>query len=917
MTDELKRIPEQPGEEVAERKRMEEALLEREAQYRALFEGSPDAILLADAETGDIVDANAAASRLLARPHEEIVGLHHSNIHPPQMETFSREGFARYVEETRGRVEIYPIEHAVLRPDGSEVPVEILAQLVTIKGKKILQGVFRDITARKRVEEALRESRNLLQAVLDTIPARVFWKDRDLRYLGCNKPFALDAGVRSPDEMIGKDDYQMGWREQADLYRSDDRHVLESGKPKINYEEPQTTPDGRRIWLRTNKVPLQNADGTIQGVLGTYEDITGYKQTAESLRQAALIVENSPVMLFRWKAAEGWPIALVSQNVVQLGYTPEELLDGSVLFASIVHPEDLERIGHEVQTYTANGIDRFQQEYRIITKDGLVRWVDDRTVVERDDTGCVTHYQGIIVDITERKRAEQALRRNEERFRSIAETTTDVIYRLRPDGSVNYVSPSVQSVLGFTVEETMGKNFTQFIHPEDMENAVNAYQQLLEGKPVRNLSLRVLKKAGDAIHVEVNVIPLAHDGSVYEIQGVIHDITERKRAEEEKEQLQAQFIQAQKMESVGRLAGGVAHDFNNMLNVILGYAEIALKQLGQASPLRDNLQNIQMAAKRSADLTRQLLAFARKQTIAPRLLDLNETVEGILKLLLRLIGENISVAWVPGRGLWTVKIDPAQVDQILANLLVNARDAIADKGKITIETDNVVLDEAYCTGHRGFMPGRFAMLAVSDDGCGMDQEHLAHIFEPFFTTKGVGRGIGLGLATVYGIVKQNDGFINVYSEPGKGTTIRIYLPSYETRTEPVPAEGPAAVKGGTETILLVEDEPMVLKLCKTLLEERGFTVLTASTPGEAMRLAAEHAGRIHLLITDVVMPEMNGWDLAKRLLALYPDIKSLFMSGYTSNIISQRLVQEEGVHFMQKPFSEDELTAKVREALGR
>jgi two-component system cell cycle sensor histidine kinase/response regulator CckA len=790
MTDKRKKCTEQPSGEIGERKRTEETLLECEALYRALFDGSPDAILLADPDTGLIVDANPAASRLLARPHEEIVGLHQSKIHPPQKEAYSREIFTRHIEDTRRRGKSHPAEAAVIRPDGSEVPVEILAQLVTFKNKKILQGVFRDITERKRVEETLRESRNLLQTVLDTIPARVFWKDRDLRYLGCNQPFALDAGVNSPEEMIGKDDYQMGWREQADLYRSDDRQVMESGKPKIHYEEPQTTPDGRRIWLRTNKVPLRHADGTTWGAMGTYEDITEYKQ------------------------------------------------------------------------------------------------------------------------------AEESLRRNEERFRSIAETLPDIIYRLSPDGSVIYASPSVQSVLGFTVEETVGKSFTHFIHPDDMENAVDAYRQLLEGKQVRNLQLRVLKKSGSAIDAEINVIPLAHDGPVSEIQGVIRDITERKQADAEKEKLQAQFIQAQKMESVGRLAGGVAHDFNNMLSVILGYADMALRQLDQHSPLRSNLQNIQLAAKRSADLTRQLLAFARKQIIAPKVLDLNETVEGMLQMLHRLIGENIDVVLVPCTDLWKVKVDPSQVDQILVNLLVNARDAIADKGAITIETRNVVLDEAYCAGHRGFVPGRFVMLTVSDDGCGMDREILAHIFEPFFTTKGIGQGTGLGLATVYGIVKQNDGFVNVYSEPGQGTAIKIYLPRFETRPVPAPAESPALdAKGGKEMMLLVEDDPMILALCKTLLEDMGYTALTARTPDEAIDRAGESAGRINLLITDVVMPGMNGWELAKRLRTLYPDIKTLFMSGYTANVIAHGGVLEEGVHFMQKPFSRNELAAKVREAL--
>jgi nitrogen-specific signal transduction histidine kinase/ActR/RegA family two-component response regulator len=394
------------------------------------------------------------------------------------------------------------------------------------------------------------------------------------------------------------------------------------------------------------------------------------------------------------------------------------------------------------------------------------------------------------------------------------------------------------------------------------------------------------------------------------------DITERKRAEEEKAKLEAQLQQAQKMESVGRLAGGVAHDFNNMLSAILGHAELALDQVDPARPLQAHLQEIQKAARRSADLTRQLLAFARKQTVQPKVLDLNETVESMLKMLQRLIGEDIQLTWQPEANLWPVRVDPSQIDQILANLCVNARDAISGVGKMTIETGNSALDEAYCAEHAGFSPGEYVRLTVSDDGCGMDRETLAHIFEPFYTTKGVGEGTGLGLATVYGIVKQNNGFINAYSEPGQGTTFTIYLPRQVAKAEQAREEGPAEpVARGHETILLVEDEPVILELTKMLLERLGYAVLAAGTPGEALRLARKQAGEIHLVMTDVVMPEMNGRDLAKNLLSLYPSLKRLFMSGYTANVIAHHGVLDPGVHFIQKPFSIKELADKVREAL--
>ena len=410
----------------------------------------------------------------------------------------------------------------------------------------------------------------------------------------------------------------------------------------------------------------------------------------------------------------------------------------------------------------------------------------------------------------------------------------------------------------------------------------------------------------------------AYSPAIGQFATIFQDITERKRVEEEKTKLQDQLLQSQKMESIGRLAGGVAHDFNNMLGVILGHAEMAIDKVGSNQSCLANLEEIRKAAQRSADLTRQLLAFARKQTVSPRVIDLNKTVEAMLKMLRRLIGEDIQLNWLPVADLWPVKLDPSQIDQILANLCVNARDAIAGVGKVTIETANVSFDEAYCAAHPGFVPGDYVRLAVSDDGCGMDKEILGKLFEPFFTTKGVGKGTGLGLSTIYGIVRQNDGFINVYSEPGHGTTFRIYLPKHIGKDELIRTESlQNRLMSGQETILVVEDEAAILNLSKLMLEGQGYRVLTAGTPAEAIRLAEKHAGEIHLLMTDVVMPEMNGRDLAKKLLSLYPNLKRLFMSGYTANVIAHHNVLDEGVHFIQKPFSIKDLAAMVRKALDQ
>ncbi|NCB38466.1 MAG: response regulator [Erysipelotrichia bacterium] len=395
------------------------------------------------------------------------------------------------------------------------------------------------------------------------------------------------------------------------------------------------------------------------------------------------------------------------------------------------------------------------------------------------------------------------------------------------------------------------------------------------------------------------------------------EIAVRKKAEEEKEKLQGQLIQAQKMESVGRLAGGVAHDFNNMLGAIIGYVELAQSQ-NLPQPVVAYVKEIEKAAQRSAELTRQLLTFARKQPITPRSIDVNESVENVLNMLHRLIGEDIDLIWRPGSALWRVKMDSAQLDQILANLCVNARDAIKGVGKVVIETANATFDDAYCATHVGFCPGEYVLLAVSDNGCGMDKETQSHLFEPFFTTKSPGHGTGLGLATAYGVVKQNDGFISVYSEPGAGAVFKIFLPRYtglveKTRTS-ISSENLVC---GQETILLVEDEPILLELCEKMLNEIGYKVLSAGSSAAAIKMAKERSGEIQLLLTDLIMPDMSGRELAQHLQSIYPEMKSLFMSGYTANSIGSRGILENGVCFIQKPFSLRDLAIKIREALEK
>jgi CheY-like chemotaxis protein len=371
------------------------------------------------------------------------------------------------------------------------------------------------------------------------------------------------------------------------------------------------------------------------------------------------------------------------------------------------------------------------------------------------------------------------------------------------------------------------------------------------------------------------------------------------------------------MESVGRLAGGVAHDYNNALTVIMGYTELAMTHADPTEPWHADLNEVLKASRRAKDITRKLLAFARKQTITPKVLDLNENVKNMLKMLEHLIGEEIDLAWLPGKDLLPVKMDPSQIDQILANLCVNARDAINGIGKITIETEKVVIDAAYCADHAGFVPGDFVLMAVSDNGCGMDKEILDNIYEPFFTTKDIDKGTGLGLPTVYGIVKQNNGFINVYSEPGKGTVAKIYLPPHGGNPVKIQGKKVANVmQGHGETILVVEDDLLILKLTEKIFNGLDYTLLTAGTPKAAIRLTQEHTGKIHLLITDVIMPEMNGRELAEQLQSLFPDLKCIFMSGYTADALAHQEVLKNGAFFIQKPFSKIDLTTIVRKILG-
>ena len=533
---------------------------------------------------------------------------------------------------------------------------------------------------------------------------------------------------------------------------------------------------------------------------------------------------------------------------------------------------------------------------------------------------CVLGGLLISVFLSRRKKAELLLQENEAKFRALIQAIPDLVWLKDKNGVYLACNPRFEAFFGAKETDIIGKTDYDFVDA-GMADSFRRHDKIamVKGMPQRNEEEITFADDGHCEVLETVKNPMFKaNGQLAGVLGVGRDITERKKAEAEREKLEAQLVQSRKMESVGRLAGGVAHDYNNILSVILGYAELALDKVDLHDPVHAFLEEILIATRRSTDITRQLLAFARKQTISPRVLDLNKSVEGMLKMLRQLIGEDIDLVWHPRTPLWTVNMDPSQLDQIMVNLCINARDAIGGVGKVRMETDQVTFDSVYCADHPEFVHGEFVLLVISDTGKGMDKKILDNLFEPFFTTKEVGQGTGLGMATVYGIVKQNNGFINVYSEPGKGTIFRIYLPRHGGKVEQIEARVPDEIpRGRGETILVVEDDAAILKLTHRILDGLGYHVLMAENPLKAIELVGEHAGRIDLLFTDVVMPEMNGHELSLHLRSLYPDLEVLFMSGYTANVIAHRGVLEQGVCFISKPFSKKDLALKIRNTLDK
>ena len=633
------------------------------------------------------------------------------------------------------------------------------------------------------------------------------------------------------------------------------------------------------------------------------------QQAEEALRRAEeqhrLLFESSPVPLWVVDRETLRYLAVNDAAVEHYGYSREEFL--SMAMDQIRPAEEMEAIRKALPREGSGSQERGVWHH--LKKDGTVLLVEIATHALTFNGRSAWLVRAF--DVTERISAEEALAKSELYYRSLIENAVDITAVIGPDGAVRFASPSAERILGYPAEERSKRNIMELIHPEDRPEVQGRLRRNADGRSsflFQEFEMRLRHHDGSWRTLSVIGKHLPPETGMSGLIINARDLTERQK-------LEAQLRQAQKMEAVGLLAGGIAHDFNNILTTILGYGELTSSTLAPDSPLKANLEEIRGAAERAANLTRQLLAFSRKQVLQPRVLDLNATVEGLDRMLRRLIGENIILASAFAPDLWPVKADPGQIEQVVMNLAVNARDAMPGGGRLTLESANIDVDEAWLKRDPDAPPGRYVLLSVSDSGTGMDEATKKRIFEPFFTTKEPGKGTGLGLATVYGIVMQSGGHIEVDSEPGHGTRFRIYLPVAEGAPGAARSGFSLRAARGTETVLVVEDEQPVRALTLGILKTFGYTTLEAAEPAKAVRLCREHPGPIHLLLTDVVMPGMDGRKLARQCQAQRPDLKVLFMSGYTADAAALKGVLDPDLSFLPKPFTPSSLARKVREVL--
>ena len=888
--------------------RAEEALKESQRYTRGLIEYSLDPLVMISAK-GKITDLNSAMEQITGISRKEIIGTGFSNY-------FADPDAAKKIYQQvfrDGYVRDYPLE--TKHRDGKTTSVLYNASVYK-DGEGNVAGVFaaaRDITERKQAEDAIRESKNKLQVLYDSSSDAIMLLD-EKGFFDCNNATLRLFGCSTKEEFCGRHPADFSPPTQPDGTDS-----MRYAKNNIAFALKKGNKRFEHLHRRLDSTDFP-ADVLLDALMlggkkvlqARVFDITGRKRAEEQIRLAnerlQYLIFSSAAVIYTAKPSPDYEITFISENILQMtGYLSNVFLDNSGFWFEQIHPEDRQRILNELPRIFEQEV--YTLEYRLRRKDGTYIWVHDDKKLVLDMENKPLEIISYALDITSRKQAEEALQKSEEKYRKFFEEDLTGDYISAPDGRLLFCNPAFIKIFGFeSIEEAMNCNMNSLYPDKEAREAFLKELKIKKKLKLNEVELRNCR--GKPIYVIQNVIGnFNQNDDLVAIQGYLLDLTEKKKLEE-------QLLGAQKMEAVGKLAGGVAHDFNNLLTVINGYSEIILTQSLDKESARKHIEQIKKAGERAASLTTQLLIFSRRQIIQPKIINLNSVVSDVEKILRRLIGEDIELVTMLDKESGNIKADPSQIDQVIMNLAVNARDAMPKGGKLIIETKKVYLDKDYAKRHLSVKPGAYIMLAISDTGVGMDAETKSKIFEPFFTTKERGKGTGLGLSTVYGIVKQSGGNIWVYSEPGKGTTFKIYLARIEEETDKeVKAKpSPESLKG-SETILLVEDDHGVRKLARDILTNYGYNVLDAENGDRAISICNQYKKAINLMITDVVMPKMSGRELEKKITPLYPEIKVLFVSGYTDNAIVHHGVLDSDVAFLAKPFSTDALVHKVREML--
>ncbi|MGA8892323.1 MAG: PAS domain S-box protein [Anaeromyxobacteraceae bacterium] len=766
---------------------------------------------------------------------------------------------------------------------------------------------------RRRQDEALRSSEQRYRGLLEMSPGAVF-VNRGGRVEYVNRAALQVFGAEDPEQLLGKPAMELFPAEVRPQAQERVATLLAGGKVPLVRMAIQRLDGSKRVGQIVGSTFEDERGVAIQVVLyDVTEQVEQEKELRDSEAMLRAVFEGASDGILIGDPATGALHSCNASFAAMTGYTQEEVAH---LHVPDLHlPEDLPRV-REIFADVTSGRRPDSGDMPVRRKDGTVFRADVGTglvVIEGR-----TMLTGFFRDMTERRKAEAELRASEERFRDVVASADEYVFEMDATGRLSFISEAVEKILGYRPEEMIGRNSLEFMTPEEQKrSAAHLAERVARSERIAHLPQEAVHRDGRTVRLDVSAVPvLAQGGALVGYRGAALDASLRHVAEEERAVLQAQLAQSQKLEGIGRLAGGIAHDFNNILSVILSCTGFVLEATKEDDPRREDLHEIEKGAHRAAALTRQLLAFSRRQVLQPVTLDLNQTLAEMEKMLRRIIGEDIDLVHVLAPDLGMVRADPGQVEQVIMNIAVNARDAMPEGGKLTIETADVDLDEEYAMRHPGSSPGPHVMLAITDSGQGMDGKTLARVFEPFFTTKGPGRGNGLGLSTVYGIVKQSGGSIYVYSEVGQGTTFKVYLPRDRSAGKPavrVPAVVTGAVQG--ETILVVEDDEVMRDVTRRILEGAGYVVLTAASGPEGLATCDGHAGAIDLLLTDVVMPQMNGRVLAERLVEKRPGTRVIYMSGYTDNAIVHHGVLARGTHFIGKPFSQADLLARVREVL--